>query len=297
MKYIYLLLLSGLIACSSQPEAGHEAFWGHHFAFAKDIAYGQEPKQKLDIWFQGQWIGEPTYWKTDTLAHPTLVYIHGGGWLGGSKDGIMPFILPFLERGYNVVTLDYRVGEASAPAAVDDCMMALKWLQKESKNYNIDPQNIVLSGESAGGHLALISGFLNAIPGSHPDYIGDKLKIKAVVNWFGITDIAGIHHFFAGKGEPENYASIWSGGVQRMDSISAIYSPLHRVSVQSPAVISIHGQKDSVVPHEQAVKLHQLLSEKGVKNQLLSIPEGKHLGFNEEDFQMIYTKVFGFIGR
>jgi acetyl esterase/lipase len=295
MKISYLLLLVALVACNTQTETKPEVFWGHHYAFAKDIAYGDKSQQKMDIWFQGQWIGEPNYFKSDTKLHPTLIYIHGGGWMGGSKDGIMPFILAYLERGYNVVTLDYRVGEASAPAAVDDCMKALFWLTKEGTSYNIDLQHLIISGESAGGHLALITGLLNSIPGSHPYYAGDKLKINAIVNWFGVTDIKGIDQFYTKRGEEKNFASVWVGDKSAMDSISENFSPMAKITANSPPVISIHGQKDSVVPYEQAVQLHSLLKKNHIRNDLVTIPEGRHLGFTDEEFQKIYSRIFSFI--
>lgn len=294
MKKLLLLLFPLFVACQ-QPTQHRAEFWAHHFSFAKDISYGPEKKQLLDIFSQGQWIGEPHYWKADTQEHPTLIYIHGGGWMGGSKEGVIPFIIPYLERGFNVVLLDYRTGENTAPQAVDDCMLALSWIAEHHADFNIDPQQIYLSGESAGGHLALITGLLNAIPKSHLHYSGDRITIQAIINWFGITDIAGIDTFFSNQGEAQNYASLWVGDKLRMDSISAQYSPIHRISPHSPAVISIHGQKDSVVPFEQAAQLHTLLKQNKVREKLLAISDGKHLGFNNEAFQKIYSEIFSFI--
>lgn len=270
-------------------------FWGHRYALANDLKYGEEEEQKLDIYSQGQWIGEPYYWKSDTEAHPTLVYIHGGGWLGGSKDQITPFILPYLERGWNVVTLEYRKGEATAPMAVDDCMRAIQWISRKSSEYNIDTKQLVISGESAGGHLALITGMLNSIPGSNRFYAGDSIRIKAIINWFGISDISGVDAFYRELNQERNYASIWVGDRQRIDSISNAFSPVNRICNTTPPIITIHGQKDSVVPYNQSVAFHRLLDKQGIKNELVSLPEGKHLGFSDNDFQHIYTRVFAFL--
>lgn len=292
MKYFLILLLPLLAACSRSAST---EFWGHRYSFAKNISYGVEKEQVLDIFCQGEWIGEPYYWKSDTMKHPTLVYIHGGGWLGGSKERVIPFVIPYLEKGFNVVLLDYRTGENTAPQAVDDCMLALKWVSMHANDFNINLHQIYISGESAGGHLALITGLLNTIPGSHQAYSGDSITIRSIINWFGITDIAAIDSYFAGKGEIRNYASVWVGHADRMDSISKIFSPIHRLGANSPPVISIHGQKDSVVPHEQAMLLHQLLNEKGVRNKVISLPDGKHLGFSARDFEQIYKEIFTFL--
>jgi acetyl esterase/lipase len=296
---LFLFLLLSFYSCSNNskttaPNQENE-FWGHRYSEATNVKYGDAEDQRMDIYSQGEWIGEPQYWKGDTAKHPTLVYIHGGGWLGGSKDHITPFILPYLQKGWNVVNLEYRTGEGTAPQAVDDCMMALQWIARNASDYNINTQQIVVSGESAGGHLALITGLLNSIQASHKYYSGDSLKIISIVNWFGIADIAGIDTFYSQKNEPDNYASIWVGNAARMDSISAAFSPLNKITPTAPPIITIHGKKDSVVPFEQAVKLHELLKKEGIKNELVAVDDGKHLGFTDKEFQHIYTRIFDFL--
>ncbi|MBK6964478.1 MAG: alpha/beta hydrolase [Bacteroidales bacterium] len=301
MKYLLMIIgilaLAGCTQVENQDQSVNSLFWGHRFSLANDIQYGDSTDQKLDIYSQGQWIGEPEYWKSDSRAHPTLIYIHGGGWLGGSKDQITPFIIPYLEKGWNVVTLAYRTGEGTAPQAVNDCMQAIQWTGRHAGEYNIDPHKLVISGESAGGHLALITGMLNSIPGSNKFYAGDSVKIIAIVNWFGISDISGVDAFYRGINQERNYASVWVGNHQRMDSISQFFSPVHRIGAATPPIITIHGLLDSVVPYKQAVTLHKLLQEKGIRNELVSIPQGKHLGFTEKDFQHIYTRIFDFLGK
>lgn len=301
MKYtLALLSLIALTACKqveNQHQPVNSNFWGHKFSLANDIQYGEAADQKLDIYSQGEWIGEPDYWKSDKKTHPTLIYIHGGGWLGGTKNQITPFIIPYLEKGWNVVTLEYRKGEGTAPQAVNDCMQAVEWVGRNAEAYNINPHKLVISGESAGGHLSLITGMLNSIPGSNKYYAGDSISIIAVVNWFGITDIAGVDSYFRGLNQKSNYASVWIGNQQRMDSLSKAFSPVHQICNGTPPIITIHGQIDSVVPYIQAVNLHNLLQEKGIKNELVSIPQGKHLGFRDQDFQVIYTRIFDFLDK
>jgi acetyl esterase/lipase len=301
-KISLFILIVILFGCKSNqnnslPKSDTPSYWATRYSEATDIKYGNEEQQKLDIYSQGQWIGEPDYWKSDTIAHKTLIYIHGGGWLGGSKDQITPFIISYLQRGWNVVNLDYRTGEGTAPQAVDDCMEAIQWIARHAKNFNIDTEHVVISGESAGGHLALITGLLNSIPGSHKYYSGDSLKIKAIVNWYGITDIAGVDTFYKEQNQESNYASIWVGNPKRMDSISNAFSPVKRITPSTPPIISVHGKKDSVVPYEQAVTLHELLKKAGIRNELVSIEDGKHLGFTDKEYQYIYTRIFDFLDQ
>ncbi len=294
--FLLIVLLSGCKSNDNKSEFNQkDTFWGHKYSEATNVNYGTAEQQRLDIYSQGEWIGEPAYWKSDSVTHPTLVYIHGGGWLGGNKERITPFIIAYLQNGWNVVTLEYRTGEGTAPLAVDDCMEAIQWISRQAKNYNINTEQVVISGESAGGHLALITGLLNSIPGSHKYYSGDSLKIKAIVNWFGITDIAGVDNFYKQQNQESNYASIWVGNPQRMDSISNVYSPVKRITDATPPVISIHGRKDSVVPYDQTVTFHELLNKAGIKNELVTIDNGKHLGFTDKEFQHIYTRIFDFL--
>ena len=298
-KILYLLLIIIQFGCKNNQTKSElipeDTFWAHRYSEATDVKYGIAEQQKLDIYSQGQWIGSPDYWKSDSVAHPTLVYIHGGGWLGGNKERITPFIIAYLQKGWNVVNVEYRTGEGTAPLAVDDCMEAMQWIARNANNYNIDPEQVVISGESAGGHLALITGLLNSIPGSHKYYSGDSLKIKAIVNWFGITDIAGIDIFYKKQNQESNFASIWVGSPQRMDSVSKVFSPVNRITSSSPPVISVHGRKDSVVPYEQSVTFHELLKKAGIRNELVLIDDGKHLGFTDKEFQHIYARIFDFL--
>lgn len=214
----------------------------------------------------------------------------------GKKESCTPDIIPYLERGWNVVNVEYRRGKNTAPQAVDDAMCAISWVSENADRFNIDLENIVISGESAGGHLALITGLLNSIPESHFCYAGNRINIKAIVNWFGITDIAKVEEFLRTCKPEENYAGSWIGN-QSIDSISNLYSPVSKITPEAPAIISIHGQNDSIVPFQQVVDLHKLLDNAGVKNELGSIPNGKHLGFSEAQFQDSYVKVFRFLGE
>ncbi len=93
---------------------------------------------------------------------PTLFYLHGGGWLGDyTKNTALFCFLPFLQLGWTVVNVDYRPSSVSlAPAAVEDCLCALRWVVRNASLHNIDLQQLVLMGHSAGGHLALTTAMI-----------------------------------------------------------------------------------------------------------------------------------------
>src|SRR5260370_1323749 len=87
---------------------------------------------------------------------PTLVFYHGGGWIGGTKEASFMSIMPWLEMGWNVVNVEYRMARvALAPAGVEDALCALRFVVNKAKEFGIDVNRLVVSGESAGGQLAL----------------------------------------------------------------------------------------------------------------------------------------------
>jgi len=289
-----LLLVLTINTLYSQQTEFESPFWSHRFSIIKDIPYGEDEQQRLDIFIQGSWIGEPFYFKKSVDKNPTLIYMHGGGWVRGEKESRIGFLVHYLERGWNVVNVEYRLGKNTAPQAVDDVLCAVKWVAENAENFNIDINNIVLSGESAGGHLCLISGLMNSIPGSHPYYVGDKITIKAIVNWFGITDIAKADEYL--KNTEGNYVFDWIGDQEKITEISKKYSPIHYITKNAPPILTIHGDSDSRVPYNQAQLLHETLDKAGTKHQLLTLPGGKHMGFSEKQFQLIQKTIFSFLG-
>jgi len=305
MKNLKIICSIGMLFFTGCSNSGNEnstkdstevsSFWGMRYRVDTEISYGDSWEQKLDVYSQGQRIGEPDYWLADTVNHPTMIYFHGGGWIGGAKENTTLSLIPYLERSWNVVTVEYRKGENTAPKAVDDAMCAISWVAENASRFNIDLENIVISGGSAGGHLALITGLLNSIPDSHDCYVGNHLNIKAIVNWFGITDIAKVENYLRTNKPEWNYAGSWIDGLERVDSISAFYSPVKNVSSETPPIITLHGELDEVVPYDQAITLHNLLDEAGIKNELVSDPKGKHGGFSEKQFKHSYSRIFQFL--
>ena len=133
------------------------------------------------------------YKRRDTTGpQPTLIFFHGGGWVQGSKEQSQLSLMPWLEMGWNVVNVEYRLGRvALAPAAVEDGLCALRWIATRAKDYDIDPSRLVTSGESAGGHLSLTTGMIPESAGLDRQCPGIPLpKVAAIVDWYGITDVA-----------------------------------------------------------------------------------------------------------
>jgi acetyl esterase/lipase len=173
----------------------------------------------------------------------------------------------------NLVNVEYRLSSvALAPAAVEDCRCALRWVYQHSKEYGFDTKKLV-DGHSAGGHLSLMTGMLNPAAGFDNECPGQEdLKVAAVVNYFGITDVPDV---LEGKNR-QDWAVKWVGDEGNRVELAKRLSPLTYVRSGLPHIITIHGDLDALVPYQQAVRLHEALSHADVPNQLVTIPGAGH---------------------
>jgi acetyl esterase/lipase len=225
----------------------------------------------------------------------TVLYIHGGGWTAGSKETNVLNLLPYLEMGWNVVNVEYRLARVSlAPAAVEDCLCALRWVIHNAKEYNVDTSRIVVTGNSAGGHLALTTGMIPSSAGLDRQCPGpEDLKVAAIVNWYGITDVADL---LDGPNR-KVYAVTWLGSMENRKDIAARVSPLTYVRPGLPPVLSIQGDADPTVPYTHSVRLHAALEKASVPNKLITVPAGLHGNFKPEEYPRLYSEIRDFLTK
>ena len=194
-----------------RPRPGPRAI-GNDYQVTPDITYltASNWEAKLDV-----------YTPRGAGPHPTVLHIHGGGWTGGSRESVILRAMPFLEMGFAVVNISYRLARvAEAPAAVEDCLCALRWVIRNAKQYNFDVNRIVVTGYSAGGHLALTTGMIPASAGLDRQCPGpEELKVAAIVNWYGITDVADL----LDGANRRTYAVQWLGS--RPDRVDVAQPP------------------------------------------------------------------------
>lgn len=223
---------------------------------------------------------------------PAIVCIHGGGWAGGERSHFRPHIEEAAKRGYVAVTISYRLMKADRddletakaepifPTQVHDCKAAVRWLRANAENYHVDNKRIGVTGASAGGHLSLMIGLTDPSDklegnGGHAD---QSSRVQAVVNIFGPTEMVSefqesnvsfLMRLFMG-GTPEEVPETYKAG-----------SPATYVSKDDPPVLTIHGDKDELVPVAQARLLDEKMKAVGATHELL-ILEGQGHGFREE---------------
>ncbi len=236
---------------------------------------------------------------------PLIVNFHGGGWVEGNKEGSMLGLMRYLQMGFAVANVGYRLGRVSpAPAAVEDTRCALRWLTRRAKQFKFDTGKIVLTGGSAGGHLALITGMLPAgnpfdracatddatrwVSGTEP-----PLAAAAIINYFGIVDVEDM---LTGT-NAKHYAIEWLGAANNREALARSVSPIHYVRSGLPAIFSVHGDADTLVPYAHSVRLHEALAKAGVVNEFLTVPGGGHGGFSAVESQRISAAMRAFLAR
>ncbi|MGA2814292.1 MAG: alpha/beta hydrolase [Candidatus Acidiferrum sp.] len=285
---VALVLLKPFVSPQEPPSFAVDV--GNDYWIQPDVVYGIENghQNKLDV----------IYPHNATTAVPAVIYIHGGGWFLGDKAGAVLETLPYLKMGWAAVNVEYRMaGVSKAPGAVEDCRCALRWVVRNAKEYHIDPARLVATGHSAGGHLSLTTGMLKESDGLDTNCPGDKgesePRIAAIVNWYGITNVADL---LAG-GNRKTYAIAWLGSAANKAEVARRVSPLTYVREDSPPTITIHGDADDVVPYSHALQLQQALDKAGVPNQLFTVKGGGHGQFSDEDNEKAYAAIFEFLAK
>lgn len=212
--------------------------------------------------------------------------------MGGDKIVSVLHLMPYLEMGWAAVNINYHAGKGTAPAAVKDCRCALRWVIRNAQKYNFDIDKIIVSGESAGAHLALTTGMLPKSAGFDDACAGDeKLNVGAIINWYGAADVVDLI-----EGENKiQFAADWFDGLTEGKQIALSVSPIQYVRSGLPPILTIHGDADAVVPYNQAVSLHKKLDEAKVTNQLITVKGGYHGGFKSEEMIKIYETIREFL--
>jgi acetyl esterase/lipase len=286
------ILLLQLAVETAAGQLGPSALWAtiapSRFQAQSNLTYltvtGHE--SKLDI-YRRRGPGGPD---------PALIYFHGGGWVSGHKEDGMMYTLAWLEMGWDVVNVDYRLGGvAPAPGAVEDCLCALRWIVSHAAEYQIDPSRIVVMGDSAGGHLALMTGMVPASAGldrpCNPSGAAPVPRVAGIVNWYGIADVMD----FLQDPKRRESALQWLTKPDNREDLARRVSPVTWVRSDLPPIITIHGDSDPSVPYSQALKLRDALNAVHARNELITIRGGKHGGFTPEERIRAYLAIRKFL--
>jgi acetyl esterase/lipase len=250
-----------------------------------DLAYVAEghERQKLDL-----------YLPSEGKNWPLIVWIHGGGWAGGSKEN--PPAAPLLRQGYAVASINYRFSNhATFPAQIEDCKAAIRWLRANADKYGYDPDRIGVWGASAGGHLVALLGTAGEVEewevGDHKDI---SSRVQAVVDYFGPTDMTRLNEQAGKESQMDHDAPdglvgrLLGGAVQENKEKAAKANPITYISGDEPPFLIVHGDRDFIVAVGQSELLHEALTKAGVKSELMVVKGAGHgFGNNREVNQRV----------
>jgi acetyl esterase/lipase len=228
---------------------------------------------------------------------PLIVWVHGGGWRGGSKKYCPALWLT--KHGYVVASINYRLsGEAVFPAQIHDCKAAIRWLRANASKYKIDVNNIGAWGCSAGGHLSNLigtSGDVNEIEGNVGSNLEFSSKVQALCTGSGISDMLiydTTNLALTEKIGAQIENLLLGGPVNENTEKAKMASPLSFVSQDDPPFLIIHGDKDVIVPIKQAELLYKALKNNNVPVKMHIVKNtghGKRTCFVCELHDMILT--------
>jgi acetyl esterase/lipase len=249
----------------------------------RDIPYvpDGDPSQRLDLYLPEKGGDKPL---------PLLVWVHGGGWLGGSK-GENPGAALTAGGEYASASVEYRFSDKAVfPAQIQDCQAAVRFLRANAAKYNIDPDHIGVWGGSAGGHLVALlgtAGGADAFP-----KIGENQsqsdRVQAVVDIFGPADFAAVKRQVAADKAVKNifnfedmsspYAKLFGAVPGERPELEKSASPVTFVSKDDPPFLIIHGTADTLVPYAQSTEFAAALKRAGVEVVLQPVPGAGHGG-------------------
>jgi acetyl esterase/lipase len=233
----------------------------------KDLVYvpNGHDRQKLDLYVPENRNG----------LMPLIVWIHGGGWMGGSKNNCPP--LPWTRKGYVVASIDYRLSQdAKFPAQIEDCKAAVRWLRVHANEYGIDEERIVAWGGSAGGHLASLLGTAGEVPEWEKGVPSVSSRVQAVIDWYGRADLTRVATDPAWANSPS--ALLLGGCGKKFAELAKEASPILHVSNDDPPFLIMHGTMDTVVPFRQSQAFEGALEEAGVESHLVTLEGAGHGG-------------------
>lgn len=200
---------------------------------------------------------------------PCVILIHGGSWAGGDCKQLPELNTWLAKKGYHAAAINYSLApKYKSPKAVENVFAAIKYLKQHSDELNVDTNNFVLLGRSAGGQIALMAA-----------YVFHDENIRGVINFYGPADMVWGYAqpanplVFDSRKVMEDYLG---GTYQQVPQQYVNSSPVEAVSILSPPTLMIHGKNDPLVAYEHETRLGKKLMQFGIPHFLLTLPWATH---------------------
>jgi acetyl esterase/lipase len=209
-------------------------------------------------------------YKPEKQVGPLIVYIHGGAWRSGSKKE-MP-LQALVDSGSPVASVDYQLSTvARFPAQVHDIKAAIRYLRGNAQKLGIDAKHIVVSGSSAGGHLAALVGVTNGnreLEGEVGAFRDQPSVVQGIISFFGGSDLTTILKQSTPHGlsvrEPA-LELLLGAQPDKVPELARLASPVFHVDKDDPPLLLFHGDQDPQMPINQAHELEGAYEKAGAK--------------------------------
>ena len=263
MKPLYLLLISSFVLFSCKKNNSTNP--GPTPIAEKtdlNVAYGTDGQQKIDMYLPAG--------RTNSTTK-VIILIHGGGWSTGDKADFTAYVDTLKRRlpGYAIFNINYRLAAGTSnlfPTQENDVNTAISFIYSKRNEYVISDK-FVLLGTSAGGHLSLLQAYKYVTP----------VKIKAVVDFFGPTDLVDMYNNPASIFAPPAALAAVVGATPSTNlTLYQQSSPINFVTAQCPPTIILQGGVDVLVSPSQSATLNNKLQTLGVIHQYVFYPTENH---------------------
>jgi acetyl esterase/lipase len=277
--FIYLAVLLLVFSCKKKDKQPA----GEDLSIAKtmlNVSYGADQRNIMDVYLPAN---------RSATTTPVMILIHGGGWVEGSKNDLNGYLEVLKRNGpeYAVFNINYRLagsGQNLFPAQELDVKKCIEFIYSKASEYNIS-NKFVLLGASAGGHLALLHAYKYTSP----------VKIKAVVSFFGPTDITAFYNNPPNVLIPIALQNVTGTTPQLNPVLYQNSSPINFVTSSSCPTMMLQGGNDPVVPASQAELLKAKLVTTGVPHQYVLYPTGGHGDWDAATYTDAFNKIDAFL--
>lgn len=294
--FAILLLLTGLSSCttvklSSLPDISSQQV-ETSYRVIKDEAYGTDKQQKMDIYLSNT---------AEKLKDKnfTIIFLHGGGYYLSNKTEEEKYIQPYLKKGLNVVNVNYRL-KRGIPLATEDLTNVINFLKTRNDTYKMNLDKIVLTGFSAGGHIASNVG-VGTNNSNYPYPLDKGVKILAIINFSGPVDGLDVVEKVFIDNEMQLLKDVGNAlfpsinGYTPKDTLIK-YEPITYFDKNDPSFFLWHGGQDDQIPPTTFTKFVDKLNENKSKNFVILSPTGMH-DPNADELKEAYKQIFSFLDR
>jgi acetyl esterase/lipase len=266
----------------------------------KDIAYAdQSDAQKLDLYIPS----------STSRPCPVVVWLHPGGYTRGDKEGVMPILDYMLNRGYAVVSMNYRLAdEASFPAQLFDAKAAVRWVRANAATYNLNKEAIAAWGVSAGSTFAALLGTTANVSELEDLSMGNSEEsshVDAIVALIGPMDFLHMDSQLLQLGyQPlsDDVASgismLIGGQITECQGMCQTINPATYMTSDCPPFYLQHGTADHLVPYLQSVNFARILVDTiGQEHVMLNLIEGVDHFDSDHNSSENVNKALDFLDR